>query len=364
MRIRALAWRIPVKKELPARPHVEHLKGQAKALLSGVARGDEGAAAEVGAYLPAARGMTAAAVRGARWKLADMQSVVARQHGFGSWGQLVRHVEVLRGMEGTWAFARLEVEGQTIPAAAVNGSRLLIDGDRFWAQSPEARGRMTIDVEAEPHAIDLDFEEGPEAGNRNFGIFRLKGEEFEICLDMGGKGRPTGFGTTAGSGLAWEVLRRVSAERPEGVTGGKGAAAAPAAAPAAEPSGFAYVASATLEKLQGEWAATEIVKDGQALPEMMLRTAVRRAEKNAVKISFGGQVMIDVLVKVEEGGEVLRVDYLNVGGACKGQVQLGVMKWVGEEAWFCMGAPGGVRPGEFVCGRGSGRTLSRWRRKG
>jgi len=33
---------------------------------------------------------------------------------------------------------------------------------------------------------------------------------------------------------------------------------------------------------------------------MMLRTGRRTAEKNAIKISFGGQVVINALVKIDE----------------------------------------------------------------
>ena len=35
----------------------------------------------------------------------------------------------------------------------------------------------------------------------------------------------------------------------------------------------------------------------------------------------------------------------------------------GHEAVYCMGAPGAPRPSDFSCDTGSGRTLSRWKRK-
>ena len=44
-------------------------------------------------------------------------------------------------LEGTWSFARLEIDGQNIPASALQSSRLLIDGDRFRTESPEANLR-------------------------------------------------------------------------------------------------------------------------------------------------------------------------------------------------------------------------------
>ena len=69
---------------------------------------------------------------------------------------------------------------------------MLIDGDRFRTESPEAiyEGIFNINVEAQPHEIDIEFVAGPEAGNWNFGIYRLDGDTFELCLDLNGRPRP------------------------------------------------------------------------------------------------------------------------------------------------------------------------------
>src|SRR4030095_14291628 len=115
-----------------------------------------------------------------------------------SWPALVRHVEQLRQMEGTWEFRDLEVDGNTMPKAALRSSRMLIDGDRFRMESPEAiyEGIFTIDVEQRPHRIDIEFVEGPEAGNWSYGIFEVNGDHFKICLGLTGATRPIGFTNT------------------------------------------------------------------------------------------------------------------------------------------------------------------------
>src|SRR6185295_17509466 len=96
----------------------------------------------------------------------------------------------------------LEIDGSAIPAGALAASHILIDGDRFRTESSEAtyEGVFNINVETQPHEIDIEFVEGPEAGNWNFGIFRLEGEQLEICLDMNGQPRPAGFCTSPMSG--------------------------------------------------------------------------------------------------------------------------------------------------------------------
>lgn len=357
-------------KSLPARPHLDHLRRQAKSLLASLAAGDADAIATLQEFLPAARGMSSGQVRSAGFRLADAQSAVARKSGFAGWPQLSRHVELLRALEGSWSFERLEIDGTVLPAAAMQSSRLLIDGDRFRTESPEGtyEGEFTIDVEAQPHQIHIEFVEGPEAGNWNHGIFRLEGDALELCLDVNGKPCPGAFATSRGSGHALETLRRVTGERPESVKGGdrsaqsrKVAAECGEAAGAADESGFRGAPTPTLSRLQGDWSALQLVRDGKELPSTLLGMGRRIAHGNEIKISFGGQVIIHALVRVNEGTRPLEIDYFNLAGPAKGKIQAGIMEWLGDVACFCMGAPGGDRPSDFSCAEGSGRTLSRWR---
>jgi uncharacterized protein (TIGR03067 family) len=302
-------------------------------------------------------------VHAAGLRLADAQSVIARQSGFASWPALARHVDQLRALEGTWSFVSLEVDGTVMPPAAISASRILIDGDRFRTESPEAtyEGTFNIDVEADPHEIDIDFVEGPEAGTTNHGIFRLDGDQLELGLDLNGGSRPVGFRTARGSGHAYEVLRRTSRSRPESVTGGTLRDLEESVEAPSNPTGFDYVESPTLLRLQGEWAATELVLNGQALPASMLGTGRRSVDRNEVRITFGGQVMVHALIRVDVGHEPMLLDYYNLAGPNAGKVQLGILAWQGDESIVCMAATGRPRPTEFASAPGSGHTLSRWR---
>jgi uncharacterized protein (TIGR03067 family) len=324
--------------------------------------------------------MSAAQVREADWRLADAQSAIARKSGFESWPRLARHVEQLRSLEGTWSFVRLEIDGGTIPPVGLGASRLLIDGDRFRMESPEAtyEGVFNIDVESDPQRIDIEFVEGPEAGNWNYGIFRITDDLLEICLDVNAKPAPAQFRTSPGSGHAYEILKRTSGARPRSVNGGTPGAAlsgagvcapipSPGGAEAGSPLGeadFKYVASPTLTRLQGEWSSEKLVRDGQELPEMIRKTGRRVAKENEITISFGGQVMVHVLVRIDERQNPVHVDYFNLAGSAKGAIQHGIMEWRESDACFCMASPGKPRPTDFECPAGSGRTLSRWRPNG
>ncbi len=353
-----------MEKNLPARPNLDHLRRQAKVLLTALEARDPNAVATVLKHLPAAKDLTAAQVLATRFRLADAQSAIARQSGFASWPHLTRHIEQLRALEGSWAFARLEIDGHALPANALGASRVLIDGDRFRTESPEAtyEGVFNLNVETQPHEIDIEFVAGPEAGNWNFGIFRLEGDQLELCLDLNGKPRPGRFGTSPGSGHACETLTRTSPSRPADVTGGT-AAVRPPSPPPQSSAGFEFVESPTLTRLQGQWKPVKIVRDGQELPSLMLFAGLRTATKNELKITFAGQTMIHALVRLDESTDPRHVDYYNVDGECKDLIQHGLMEWSGDEACFCMAAPGHPRPGDFTCPSGSLRTFSQWRRK-
>jgi uncharacterized protein (TIGR03067 family) len=355
-----------MKKKLPARPNVEHLRSQAKVLLNELKAGDKGAAGQLIKYLPAAKNKPVAQILKSQFRLADAQSVIARKNNFSSWPALIRHVEKLRDLEGTWQFVTMEVDGRAMPAPALANSRMLIDGDRFRMESIEAtyEGIFTIDVEQVPHTIDIDFVEGPEAGNSSAGIFELSGDEFKICLGLTGVSRPCRFATSPGSGHALETLRRVLNARPDNVKGGV-ARVAPGKpeTPPVDASAFDVPMSPLLEKLQGEWLPTQLVQNGQALEAMMLAFGSRTFSRNETKVVFGGQVMLHAKMRVDEAHSPVRIDYLNLHRSSVGTVSLGILDWVGDEVRICMSAAGQPRASDFTSDAGSGRTLSSWRRK-
>jgi uncharacterized protein (TIGR03067 family) len=356
-----------VTRKLPARPNLEHLRSQAKTLLARMRDGDDAAARIFSNHLPEAKGFTTAQVRAAGFRLADAQTAVAHKNGFAEWPGLARYVERLRSLEGTWASRSLEVDGAKMPTAALGESHLLIDGDRFRMESPAANyeGIFDIDIEQTPHTIDIDFVDGPEAGNRSEGIFELDGDRLTICLGFAGESRPKAFKTARGSGHALEHLVRANHTRPAGVDGGIPPPREPAPVKASEKDAAAFrdEVTATLRTLQGEWGPTELVTAGQALKPEMLAYGSRTFTGAETKVVFGGQTMVHAKVRINEAVSPIEVDYLNLAGSTRGSISLGLMQWDGDEVVFCLGAPGASRASDFTCAKGSGRTLSRWKRK-
>jgi uncharacterized protein (TIGR03067 family) len=355
-----------VDKQLPARPNLDHLRGQAKALLADLKEGNAAAARAFIEHLPAARDLKPATVSTANFKLADAQSVVARQSGFASWPVLTRHVEQLRSLEGAWRIARLEIDGNVMPANIIGQSRILIDGDRFRTESPEGtyEGIFTIDTEASPPHFDIHFVAGPEAGNDSLGIFRLDGpDQLVLCLGLVHSSRPAAFATRPGGGHALEHLHRVSAARPDNVTGGT----APPAEPAVEltrvdPAAFAGPITPMIERLAGAWDAIELVTDGKPMPEQWLTHGVRTMTGTELKVVFGGQTMVHARVRIDAGATPIAIDYVSLLGKHTGTVSHGIMEWLdGGDVRFLMPPAGAPRPTTFD--REARGTLSRWRKR-
>src|SRR5262245_10424262 len=82
-----------MRKELPARPNLEHLKSQAKDLLEAYRRQDHDALQRFRDALPAAKAASDEQLSVMNLALHDAQSVIAREYGFASWAELRTHVE-------------------------------------------------------------------------------------------------------------------------------------------------------------------------------------------------------------------------------------------------------------------------------
>jgi ankyrin repeat protein len=83
---------MPVRP-LPSNPNLDHLKYQAKDLISGHAAHDPAVAQRIREFLPGFSGATDTAIFSAPLSLSSAQLAIAREHGFLSWARLKTHIE-------------------------------------------------------------------------------------------------------------------------------------------------------------------------------------------------------------------------------------------------------------------------------
>jgi uncharacterized protein (TIGR03067 family) len=248
-------------------------------------------------------------------------------------------------LQGSWAVATLEVDGQSI--AAPGGASIVIEGNRFIStgMGAEYAGTVELDPAVSPAHIDMKFDSGPEKGNVNLGIYELSGDSWKLCLATRGTVRPKKFASPAGSGIAVETLVR-----------GKPAKARKAPKPeVAAPSGPAT-------EFEGDWQMLSGVMSGVAMDASTVKWVKRVTRGNQTTIVAGPQTMLKVEFTFDASTKPPRIDYLNLHGATKGKRQEGIYQLEGDVLTVCVGAPGAARPGELTSVAGDGRTLTSWKR--
>lgn len=77
-----------MRRELPQKPNLEHLKSQAKDLLDAHRRGEPEAMSRIRAAVPAFASKSNADIARMPFALHDAQSAIAREYGFASWAEL------------------------------------------------------------------------------------------------------------------------------------------------------------------------------------------------------------------------------------------------------------------------------------
>ena len=242
----------------------------------------------------------------------------------------------LAKLQGAWSLSSLEMNGAVAPA----GGGIEIDGDRFHSigMGAEYSGKVEIDDTAKPKHFDLVFTKGPEAGNRNRGIYQLKGNTWKLCLDMTGKSRPSEFRTAPGSGVALEVFTRGAAPQDE-----PDAVAAP-------------TAGDTGGELAGEWQMLAAFQEGHALDASMVKTGRRVTTANQTTTYFGKQVFMKATYTTDPTQTPKTIDLMT-----NGKTQLGIYEVAGDTMKICFGKPGQARPTDFEARAGDGRTSAVWK---
>ena len=114
-----------------------------------------------------------------------------------------------------------------------------------------------------------------------------------------------------------------------------------------------------LDKLQGEWSAVSLERDGNKLPDEMLKTVKRSVTGESYTIAFG-EMMFKGTFKIDVSKTPKTIDIVREED--KDTPIKGIYELDGDTYKVCYGAPGKDRPTEFSAKEGSGNTMSVWKK--
>ncbi len=211
---------------------------------------------------------------------------------------------------------------------------ITIEGNRFTASQMGAGYTGTFVVDGP--SLTLHFATGPEAGNVNYGIHSLTGDEWRICLNMTGGPAPSEF--QSAPGVALIVYHRAQPAEPAG---------------AARPSAPGQPVAA----LQGEWSMVRCVRAGEPLPAAFAKHGVRRVKGTSSTLHFGPQLFMQGTL-TEDGPGTFRLEPSTGEGP-----QFGIYTVSGAKLETCTSASGKPRPASYASTTEGGETYTEWKRR-
>ena len=110
----------------------------------------------------------------------------------------------LASLQGTWVMAELEVNGVAVPAKKLEGTTLVIKGDKYTVKVKDTAHETTIKIDPtkDPKAIDTLFPNGAELPKLSKGVYELDGDTLKICRHQTpGEDRPTQIGSWPNTNL-------------------------------------------------------------------------------------------------------------------------------------------------------------------
>jgi len=113
-------------------------------------------------------------------------------------------------LNGTWVLVRGEQDGKPLPQDAIQGIKMVIDGDKHTlvVGGDKTVNTHHLDPTTKPKSIDAKPTAGPYKDMTLRGIYRLEGDEFTVCFAAPGKERPKEFTTKSGTGTFVHVWKR------------------------------------------------------------------------------------------------------------------------------------------------------------
>jgi uncharacterized protein (TIGR03067 family) len=225
--------------------------------------------------------------------------------------------------QGTWTPTKMVWNGEPVPAETLARVKLVIAGNRYTLESDQtSEGTVKLDSSASPRALDATTS----GGDQVRGIYELGDGTLTICDALGDGPRPKAFKSDPDSETFLAVFRKA---------GGN-----------------------DLERAQGRWTPTKMVRNGESVPAGDLAQAKLTIAGN--RFSFEGDPPAEGTFKFDSSATPHTVDATASGGE---QVH-GIYEIKDDTFTLCYGIEDAPRPKAFKAEADSGHVLAVFRKGG
>ena len=126
----------------------------------------------------------------------------------------------LKALQGKWKTVGLEAMGKSFPKEAVLSFTVVIGAEgKSIGRTPEGefRFRITVNPEKKPKTIENLHETGKQKGQKQYGIYKLEGDRFTVCMTPPGSkeaDRPKSFATKDTTNVVFVFERVKEGKKP------------------------------------------------------------------------------------------------------------------------------------------------------
>ena len=124
----------------------------------------------------------------------------------------------LKSLEGKWKAVAMEAAGTPFPKDSVPDFTFIIAGDgKSIGKMPQSEFRsvITVNPKMSPKTIDNLHETGNEKGKMQYGVYKLDGDKFTVCMSRAGSAksdRPKDFSSKDTTNVVF-VFERVKEDK-------------------------------------------------------------------------------------------------------------------------------------------------------
>jgi uncharacterized protein (TIGR03067 family) len=116
-----------------------------------------------------------------------------------------------------------------------------------------------------------------------------------------------------------------------------------------------------LQKMQGDWAAVEMIRDGNPLERDAAQAYFRTVSGEKYSIVRYRKVMGEGTFRIDASKAPREIDATPSSPGAK--TLKGIYEWHGEKLKMIFGPPGGTRPKDFNAEAGSQQAYTLWERE-